>query len=302
MLFAKIKQAFIELAARPKPKWISRIIRFCVITFVPKRFAVDGVIYVPNPRDYILTGHLFLGIYENAERAIFSALCGQGMKVLDLGGNIGIFTGIAAKRIGASGKVITFEPEPNNSACLQSMLDANGFKNVQLERKAVADKNSRFSLYLSSDNMGDHRLQPAEEARESIEIEAVALDEYLPDFTPQLIKMDIQGAEGLACQGMRQLLARMPEGAVLMEFWPYALRRADAEPESVLDCFESASFEGWEIDTARQILFPANHVRLLSFKNEPEAANLLFLKGPAFREQVLQRLSAFCQIQRPPSK
>ncbi|MEO7932890.1 MAG: FkbM family methyltransferase [Chthoniobacterales bacterium] len=285
-----LKESFHRVAIMPKPPWISAIIRRLVMLLVPKRFQVGGIRYVFNPQDYIMAGTLFLGLYEKCERRIFSLLIGPGDLVIDIGANIGIFTAIAARQAGVSGSVIAFEPEPRNAGHLSEMLQLNGFNNVLLEEKALADRSSTFHLYLSKDNMGDHRLQPGEEARESIEITAVPLDEYLGGRVPKVLKMDIQGAEGLAVAGMATTLQNMPEGAMMMEFWPYALRRAGTDPQQILTAFAASGFAGYEIDTIKNVLCPLDEPKLLALKTEDEAANLLFLKGDDFRTTVLGRI------------
>ncbi len=213
-----------------------------------------------------------------------------GDLVIDIGANIGIFTGIAAQRTGPTGKVISFEPEPENAGYLQQMLTLNQLQNVRLESLGIADRKSTFRLYLSKENKGDHRLEPSEEARESIEISTVALDQYLHGELPRVIKMDIQGAEGLAIQGMTETLRQMPEGAVMMEFWPYALRRAGCDPGTILEKFTASGFRGFEIDTIKDTVQAAEPTHLLAMETEDESANLLFLKGETFRDRILQKL------------
>ena len=135
----------------------------------------------------------------------------QRERVVDIGANVGIFTGIAARAVGPGGRVISFEPEPGNADCLTEMVQANGFTNVTIERKAVADQPGTLRLYLAAQNMGDHRISAAEEDRPSIEIPTARVDDVLAGVVPQVIKMDIQGAEGLACRGMRETLARLED-------------------------------------------------------------------------------------------
>lgn len=289
-MFKKIQKTWHRIAIMPKPPFISAIIRALVKLFVPNRFEVEGIHYVLNPADYIIKGTLFLGLYEKAEREVFSNLIHSGDRVVDIGANIGIFTGIAAKRVGDTGEVIAFEPEPNNASYLTEMLQLNQFTQVTLESKGVADRATTFRLYLSKDNMGDHRLEPSEEARESIEIQAVTLDDYLAGKTPKIIKMDIQGSEGLALRGMLRTLQAMAEGAVIMEFWPYAIRRSGVEPNEVLQRFTDNGFAGYEVDTINSGLKPIDPLALLKLKTVDDAVNILFLKGAAYTAASLRSL------------
>ena len=49
---------------------------------------------------------------------------------LDIGANIGFFSLLAAKCVGASGKVIAFEPNPSTADILEKNIALNGFKNI----------------------------------------------------------------------------------------------------------------------------------------------------------------------------
>ncbi|MCG2725697.1 MAG: FkbM family methyltransferase [Elusimicrobia bacterium] len=73
----------------------------------------------------------------------------KGDIVLDLGAHIGYYTLIFAKLVGNEGKVIAFEPSPNNFALLKKNIGINGYKNVILKQKAVSNKNENIKLYLS---------------------------------------------------------------------------------------------------------------------------------------------------------
>lgn len=270
----------------PKPPLVSNTIRFFVLRFFPKRFRVNGVTCVMHPRDHIMTGLLFLGVYEKDERKLFTALIEPGMTVVDIGANVGIFTGIAARAAGPGGRVLAFEPEPENAACLAEMVKTNGFANVTIEQKAVSDRAGALRLYLSEKNKGDHRIAAAEEERESIEIETVRLDDVLAGSVPQVIKMDIQGAEGLACRGMTATLAAMGDGAVLLEFWPDGLRRAGTEPEEVLGTFKRLGFEGWEVVDEDEWLQPFDPAHVLGRHGLEGYANLVFVRGERFRAKL----------------
>ena len=56
------------------------------------------------------------------------------------------------------------------------------------------------------------------------------------------IKMDVQGWEWEALQGMQRTLERSPELVIFFEFWPAGLRRAGADPVAVLRWLESLGF------------------------------------------------------------
>lgn len=168
----------------------------------------------------------------------------QGMTVVDLGANVGFYTLLAAKIVGPSGKVYAFEPEPSRYALLARNIVANGYTNVLALNKAVSNTPSRTSLYLDPRyNPAGHQLHDATGTRRSVLVETVSLDGYFSEgATVDVIKMDIQGAEMLALQGMERLLQRSRPLTLVTEFWPDGLRACGSAPEEFLFTLQRHGF------------------------------------------------------------
>src|SRR5207237_678248 len=158
------------------------------------------------------------------------------------GANIGYYTLVFAELVGDSGRVFAFEPEPANFALLSENTGLNGRANVTLVNAAVADAGGRLPLYLAGENKGDHRLFDSPgESRDSVAVEVVQLDEYLADHPREIdfVKIDIQGSEGGALEGMASLLERSRDVELLVEFWPDGLRTFGTDPEEFLESLEA---------------------------------------------------------------
>lgn len=163
----------------------------------------------------------------------------KGDVVLDIGANIGYYTLIFAKLVGEEGKVYAFEPDPNTFALLKKNIEVNKYQNVILEQKAVSNKTGKIKLYLSSYSV-DNRTYDSGDDRKCIEIESIRLDDYFKNYDKKIsmIKMDIQGAENTAVEGMTTLLEKNEKLRVITEFWPIGLRRSGTEPEKFLKLLE----------------------------------------------------------------
>jgi FkbM family methyltransferase len=186
------------------------------------------------------------GLFEPSETALLPKLVREGDTVLDLGANIGYFTLLLARKVGPTGRVFAFEPDPDNFALLARNVEVNGYTNVVLENKAVGERTGTAGLFLCADNPGDHRIYAtAGEARERVTIDTVRLDDYAPlrGARVDLIKMDIQGAEAGALAGMAGLLRRSAGCRLLTEFWPYGLRHAGADPRAYLEALRALGLE-----------------------------------------------------------
>ncbi len=203
------------------------------------------------------------GGWEAHESALFRAHLRPGARVLDLGANIGWFSCLAVL---AGAQVHAFEPVPwIADVCARNLERANarGPGQAVLHRCAAAERTGRARIALSPRNLGDNRVldgeaRPADMgAAETVEIELARVDE-LVEGPVRLVKIDTQGSEWLALQGMPRLLSASPELALLIEFWPYALR--GAKPEELLAFLAR---EGFTLGKATAAPYPMGPERIL---------------------------------------
>lgn len=199
-----------------------------------------------------------LGVHEPMETDVLSRIVGEGQTVLDLGANIGYYTLLCARLVGASGRVFAFEPDPEAYALLTANVEANRYDNVVCEPAAVSDHGGRVGLHRCADNLGDHRIYDSGDGRVAIDVRAVALDDYDAVAPVDVVKMDIQGAEYDAVVGMRNLLARSPDVSMITEFWPIGLRRSGAEPREYLRLLASLGFDLYEMDEEARTIAPVD--------------------------------------------
>jgi len=189
-------------------------------------------------------------IHEPFETEVVQKIIKKGNVVLDIGANIGYYTLLFAKLVGTEGRIFAFEPDPDNFALLKKNVEINGYRNIILVQKAVSNKNGNIKLYLSHDNKGDHRIYDSNDGRKCIEIGAVRLDDYFKEFNGRIdfIKMDIQGAEGGAVQGMLNLLNKNGDAKIITEFWPIGLKRFGVEPNAYLNLLQENGFELYHLN------------------------------------------------------
>lgn len=255
-----------------------------ILSLIPNEISIPEGTLVLNKKDPVISGSLTFGIYEPFEAELFRGLLRSGMTVVDIGANIGYYTIIAARRVAPGGKVIAFEPEPENFAFLNASVEKNGFKNVSLHNLAVSDKAEKINLNLYESNKGKHSIVKdsvdSREFSETILIQSIALDEFLKTqgvSQIDIIKMDIEGAESLALSGMQKTLAKA--NVLFMEFTPDSVRKAGHDPVAVLALLRSGGFILKEIDehkkTTREIVDDAAFVDAIP---NARCANLLCTK------------------------
>lgn len=209
------------------------------------------------------------------------ALLRPGMRVIDLGANIGYYTLLAAARVGSTGRVAAFEPDPANAALLARSVAANGFTNITLFACAAASARAAVNLLLDDSN---GRLVSADTPG-ARRVQAVALDQLLgPDYPVDLIKMDIEGAEGLALAGMQGIIAAN-RPTIICEFSPPALRAvSQMTPEEYLARLRAPGYSIYVID----------RVRGLSPRSESDAEVMTHLVGSA--SEHLDLIACPCEL------
>jgi FkbM family methyltransferase len=223
------------------------------------------------------------GVYEPFETDLLKKLIKPGSVVLDIGANIGYYTLLFAKLVGPEGRVYAFEPDPTNMELLKKNIAVNGYQNVIMEQKALSDHSGTIQLFLNDGNKSDHRIFDSGDGRQAINIETISLDEYFSslDVNIDLIKIDIQGAEIIAFQGMRQTLAANTELQLISEFFPLAIHKFGRQPEEHLDILEEVGFTFFNIDEDNSKVTEISKKSLLeNFTEENRGcANILCKKG-----------------------
>jgi FkbM family methyltransferase len=220
----------------------TRFVRTCVSLM--NRLACPGSrfpVKVYGHRMFVAKNDRYLSLWlrkfhlsETLECRLVSKLCRPGMCVADVGANAGFYSLLFARHVGPAGRVWAFEPDPVNFAMLQRNVEANGYSNVTMINKAVGAASGKDYLYISDIHTGDHRTYPSE-PRDRVPVEVVALDDYFPAGQKiDVIKIDIQGSEGKALEGMSRTLREQRELTILMEFWPKGLSQAGFIPEKVI--------------------------------------------------------------------
>lgn len=204
------------------------------------------------------------GSWESHETALFRAHIRPGDRVLDLGANVGWF---AVQAILAGAEVHAFEPVPGIAALARRNIERANQKGPGkgvLHQLAASDSAGRAQIVLAAKNHGDNRvLDPGAEkpkdlaAGETIEIQLARVDDHVQGPV-KVIKIDTQGSELLALRGAKRLLAASPKVALLIEFWPYALR--GGQPADLLELLNR---EGFTLGKATAAPYPMPPARIL---------------------------------------
>jgi FkbM family methyltransferase len=155
----------------------------------------------------------------------------RNRSVIEVGANIGTTTIPLVTEYGAA-RVEAFEPVPGNVKLLRCNLILNDCEErVTVHRAAVSNYTGTLSMELSGHNAGDHRIITGDNTaprplwddtpRQTVSVDSLQLRDFKTPEDLGLVWVDTQGHEARVLEGA-------PDFGVpwLIEYWPYALRRA----------------------------------------------------------------------------
>jgi len=296
LVFAMLRFLLVTLTGHgyDRSAWMNTLhhkLAYRLHTLLPK-FGITGIqkIAVPN-----LAGKFMYAIaedggvahqlimyrhYEPYESRLVRKHVKPGMVVYNIGANLGYYAMLASECTGKNGAVYAFEPEPKNFHLLSRTIEENRAANVTAIPAAVGAMEGIAALSLSPSNSGDHQLQ-AVEGREHIAVDVMTVDDFIAQAhpAPNVIILDVQGAEFDVLRGAQLLLAR-PEPLVLFaEFWPRGLNERHTNGAAdFLDLLTRARFSFQLIDEKRQMLVSTTSNELLRTVTENSEVNLLCVR------------------------
>lgn len=199
------------------------------------------------------TGQLYLrGEAEIAVQRTLVENLRPGAVFYDLGANIGFFSMLAARIVGANGRVCSFEPDPETANRLQRNVVRNGFQNVTIVRKGVWSASGKRPFTPAGSSSPDHgtgSFVRGDNAASAVLLDCVALDDFVRDAPPpHAIKCDVEGAELEVLRGGERMI-RAHRPWILCEMHTEANDRA---------CHELLRKFGYQVDAV-----DANHVLAL---------------------------------------
>lgn len=149
------------------------------------------------------------GAHEVAVQQTIADLLKPGMTFWDVGAHIGFFSLLASRRVGARGRVHAFEPMAQNRARLEAAIAANGLTNVTVHELALGRVGGDALLYPHESSLM-WTLCPEPGRPGGVTVRCRSLDEVAESAgSPDLIKVDAEGAEVDVLRGGLRLLSRL---------------------------------------------------------------------------------------------
>jgi len=270
----------LAVAARPLmhrlPRGGDRLLgwlRIDRLTDPPERVGsiAGGALIRADLRDRIQRRMYWLGVYERPETRWLRSHLSTGDVFFDVGAHVGYYTLVAASCVGRTGTVYSFEPFPENFARLQLNLALNSYTHVVAKDLAVSNRSgtSLFAPPTRRDERGWGSLTSNTEG-EGVRISTIRLDDFVAAEGIKhitAIKVDIEGAEGLAIDGMTKTLVDLRPRYMLIELNREALLSHGSSPESVISQVAPYGYRPHRLERNRAVRLTEADIGRLSFLN-----------------------------------
>lgn len=173
-----------------------------------------------------------------------------GDVVWDIGANLGLYSIALARAVGPEGQVVAFEPEPRAMARLRCNVALNRVAEVRPIAAALGDRAGELPLLVAPTGVdGTHTLIAAASSEAATRAQVLVSVARGDDLVrtgeldpPHVVKLDVEGAEALAIDGLRETLASPGLRAILIEvhFAVLAAAGDEAAPRRILAALHAA--------------------------------------------------------------
>jgi FkbM family methyltransferase len=172
-------------------------------------FSAPGVQrYIPSGLEFFLTS--LPEDIADIDSYFIVASPSPGSLVFDIGANCGVTTHRLASLVGPAGRVIAFEPDPENHAALLDNIRRHKLTNVTPVAKGIAPTTGQYSFnsegtlgaglssFIARPTLGQTRT-----------IDCLSLADAVKEFgAPAFVKMDLEGAELAVLRGNSETLKK----------------------------------------------------------------------------------------------
>lgn len=191
------------------------------------------------------------GSHNNGFTACIEACRGRKC-VFDVGGHIGLVTLPMSRAIAPGGRVFTFEPAIANARVLKRHLAVNNIDNVDVIETLVGradDDNVVFFEDTGPCGMNGLAIKGDDFRYTQTRHRQVSLDSFCASrqLSPEVIKIDVEGAEHLVLQGARETLRRY-QPKIFLSVHPAHLKLLGSSVEELLALIKANGYACYEID------------------------------------------------------
>ena len=191
--------------------------------------------------------------WESDLARLFPLILPHCRSAFDVGAWIGPYTILFAKMVREGGQVVAFEPDPVARHQLRANKLLNNLSNVSILPYAVSDSKGVATLGSASFGRSGSHLGEREADSMALDVETVCLDDFCAenDLWPDLLKIDVEGAEDRVISGASSALSKAK--CVVVEFHPHAFSEPGLEARRIRHAFEEANLKVLNVRSDRNV-------------------------------------------------
>jgi FkbM family methyltransferase len=152
-----------------------------------------------------------LGSKTSKDRRFFESMDFKGKTIYDVGAYIGLLTMFFANKVGTKGKVVAFEPNPENFSKL--LINIAAYSNVTPFNLGLGNKREKLTLVASAYSHATGTVEPSVQREiirrpyEEWRVRVVPLDTLNRLPPPHFVKIDVEGFEYDVLKGMKNTIS-----------------------------------------------------------------------------------------------
>ena len=189
--------------------------------------------------------------HRDPDIELVGRLLSRGDVFVDGGANVGLFTLVAAERVGKLGKVLAFEPGRVVRLRLLENVVLNGFQQVVVMPFALSSQpgEARLRVFDSAGAGLNHLVSGPNDDGDVETVACTTLDAAIVDGDRprlRLVKLDLEGAEYDALSGASAIL-RESRPDILLEVEPAHLRRMGSNPDAIASLLRQTGYSFYRV-------------------------------------------------------
>lgn len=246
----------VRFGRKLKNRKVSNVKEFVTISDV-----TGGVKMRVDKNSYMGGSIYWYGFHHLSEMLYLKSFLTKDMVFVDVGANQGEFSLFAASKV-TDGKVLAFEPTSYQLGLLKTNKDLNHFDNLVINDYGLFDKPDTVNVYTNYEvelHGGEHEGLSSmyKSDQRSVLEDTIDLKVFDDVYFEKLercdfVKIDIEGAELPALQGMRKTISKF-KPQLLIEMNRETFLQAGYELEDVLSFLDEFNYKGYKVYRGRLV-------------------------------------------------
>ena len=245
-----------------------------------------------NSCNYIVAPWWETNYWEPSVQLALRDLIKPGSIVFDVGANLAGLSILMSRLTGPKGIVCAFEASPRIIGLTHGNIIASGCNNIQLYHNAIFSESGKDLMIYAGGHLNDSIYNQGEfQEKVGKMVKTMSLDDFAnhTGLIPDVIKMDIEGAEFDALQGMK--------GKVLLSK-PHLILETSPKDLRCLEFLISLGYVALDLGNYKPIKsakdFPMNSdIRNLLYTHETRLKELPYTNAPQFTKETTYSVSDF---------